>query len=253
MDAKREKEAVLNLTRLIQDSVHTTVLTGPGLSLEAGIPGLWGMTGAWEGLPVFRYVTARRLMEDPRAQWGLFRDLHRQARSARPTPMHYALARLEASGDIDWILTLSVDDLLEKAGCRRVVHLFGRLSRLRCSLCEKVSNAVGVERPLQAPCSCGGLFRPDITLGDETPDSSILSRAVCIVKHTQLLLCMGVTGLVPPVTLLAHAAASGGGRTLYVESGVTSFPRNVSSFHLRLPFQPSKPSGTRSLSPSSGY
>jgi NAD-dependent SIR2 family protein deacetylase len=112
------------------------VLTGAGCSTSSGIPDYRDADGQWKrGQP----VTYQAFMGDEATRqryWARSLLGWRRMRNARPNEAHRALARLEATGGIELLLTQNVDRLHQAAGALRVIDLHGRIDRVRCMGCE---------------------------------------------------------------------------------------------------------------------
>ena len=111
-------------------------LTGAGCSTRSGIPDYRDRDGEWKhAKPMsFRDFTGSRLAR--RRYWARSAVGWRRIAEAEPNPGHRALARLEAVGRLDLLITQNVDGLHQKAGNRRVVDLHGRLDRVECLECK---------------------------------------------------------------------------------------------------------------------
>ena len=113
------------------------VLTGAGCSTSSGIPDYRDADGQWKRR---RPVTFQAFMGDEatrRRYWARSLIGWRRFRQARPNDAHRALARLEARGRSELLLTQNVDRLHQAAGSARVIDLHGRLDRVRCMGCER--------------------------------------------------------------------------------------------------------------------
>ena len=107
---------------------NIVVLTGAGVSAESGIATFRGPGGLWEGHRVEDVCTPEALASDP-ALVHRFYDLRRAALAGvQPNAAHHALARLdrEWTGEL-LIVTQNVDDLHERAGATRLLHMHGEL------------------------------------------------------------------------------------------------------------------------------
>ncbi len=112
------------------------VLTGAGCSTRSGIPDYRDLEGQWKRKPPVTFqafvgdeTTRRRYWARSLIGWPMFLG-------ARPNDSHRALARLEAQGRIELLLTQNVDGLHQAAGSERVIDLHGRLDTVRCLACE---------------------------------------------------------------------------------------------------------------------
>ncbi len=114
---------------------RVVVLSGAGLSTESGIPDYRG-PGRRE--PVRRPMLYQEFMADPAARaryWARSAVGWPRFQRARPNAGHRALARLEAAGVVQGVLTQNVDGLHQAAGSRRVLDLHGSVARVRCTGC----------------------------------------------------------------------------------------------------------------------
>ncbi len=111
------------------------VLTGAGCSTESGIPDYRDANGDWK---VSAPVTYQAFLHDEatrRRYWARSLIGWRVIGQARPGLAHHALARLEAVGRVERLLTQNVDGLHSAAGSRRVIDLHGRIDTVRCMDC----------------------------------------------------------------------------------------------------------------------
>src|ERR1700728_500254 len=112
------------------------VLTGAGCSTSSGIPDYRDADGQWKRT---QPVTFQAFMGEEavrRRYWARSLLGWRRFSRAEPTDAHRALARLEAIGKTELLLTQNVDRLHQAAGSARVIDLHGRLDRVRCMECE---------------------------------------------------------------------------------------------------------------------
>lgn len=107
------------------------ILTGAGMSAESGFSTFRDAGGLWERYPVEKVATPEGWAEDPDLVTDFYNGLRRQLVTARPNEGHRLLATLENDYDVT-IVTQNVDDLHERAGSKRVIHLHGELMKV-CS------------------------------------------------------------------------------------------------------------------------
>src|SRR5579875_4090408 len=104
------------------------VLTGAGVSAESGLKTFRDQGGLWEGYRVEEVATPEAWEEDPERVWRFYSMRRRDARRAEPNAGHRALAELEQQlGERFFLCTQNVDDLHERAGSRRLLHMHGEL------------------------------------------------------------------------------------------------------------------------------
>src|SRR5918997_7073407 len=121
------------------------VLTGAGVSAESGLGTFRDKagTGIWAKFDPMKLATPEAFAADPETVHAFYNMRRRNLLQAEPNPAHFALARLEATlaergGDL-FLCTQNIDDLHERAGSRRVVHMHGELLKARCIWCEAVT------------------------------------------------------------------------------------------------------------------
>ena len=140
----------------MRDIENIVILTGAGISAESGIATFRGPGGLWEGHRVEDVCTPEALADDP-ALVHRFYDLRRAALAdVQPNAAHVALARLDAAwtGDL-LIVTQNVDDLHERAGARRLLHMHGELNSGLCAACGDRRACAGAMPPGTACVACG--------------------------------------------------------------------------------------------------
>ncbi len=107
------------------------VLTGAGISAESGLPTFRASDGLWAGHRIEDVCTPEALHRNPALVWEFYSARRASAQQAQPNPAHIALAQLESRlGDRFFLCTQNVDDLHERAGSTRLVHMHGELRQV---------------------------------------------------------------------------------------------------------------------------
>ncbi|MDD3744829.1 MAG: NAD-dependent deacylase, partial [Lentimicrobiaceae bacterium] len=106
------------------------VLTGSGISAESGISTFRDSDGLWENHRVEDVATYHAWLQDRALVLNFYNQRRRQLGEVKPNAAHYALAELEEKYDVT-IITQNVDDLHERAGSTRIIHLHGELVKAR--------------------------------------------------------------------------------------------------------------------------
>ncbi|MBA2955268.1 NAD-dependent protein deacylase [Nocardioides sp. MAH-18] len=190
------------------------VLTGAGVSAESGVPTFRDADGLWEGHRVEDVATPEAFAHQP-AVVHRFYDARRAALAGvDPNPAHRALARLEqALRDDLLVVTQNIDDLHERGGSTRVVHMHGRLRAARCVSCDarvEWHGDLGHEPP--CPVCRASALRPDVVWFGEMPyDLDLIFEAL---DDADLFVSIGTSGAVYPAAGFVRHAAAGGARTL---------------------------------------
>lgn len=190
------------------------ILTGAGISAESGIATFRGPGGLWEGHRVEDVCTPEALARDPELVHRFY-DLRRAALdTVVPNAAHDAIARLDAAwpGDL-LIVTQNVDDLHERAGARRMLHMHGELRSALCAACGARQPWTGDLPPGTACGTCGvPALRPDIVFFGEMPYHMDAIEAA--LARADLFVSIGTSGAVYPAAGFVRTAAWHGARTL---------------------------------------
>jgi NAD-dependent deacetylase len=190
------------------------VLSGAGISAESGIATFRASDGLWSGHSIEDVATPEGWHADPSLVWRFYSQRRRDAHKAQPNPAHLALAALEnaidrqAGGDRFFLCTQNVDDLHERAGSRRMVHMHGQLFESRCEDdCGKPAFADRGEYETMAAiprCECGARIRPHIVWFGEIPME--MDRIQREIDRCTVLLVVGTSGVVHPAASFVHWA-----------------------------------------------
>lgn len=195
------------------------VLTGAGISAESGLPTFRASDGLWAGHRIEEVCTPEALDENPGLVWEFYSMRRADGAKAKPNPAHFALAELEAKlGDRFFLCTQNVDDLHERAGSRRLVHMHGELFLSRCEAeCGRppVEDRAAYRSLAEVGhCACGARLRPHIVFFGEVPLE--MSRIQQEIDRSSLMVVVGTSGSVYPAANFVNWARRAGARTVYV-------------------------------------
>lgn len=104
--------------------------TGAGVSAESGITTFRDAGGLWEQYPVMQVASAEGFAADPELVHRFYNERRRQLLTVQPNEAHRIIADLQRDFDVE-VITQNVDDLHERAGSEKVLHLHGELMKLR--------------------------------------------------------------------------------------------------------------------------
>ncbi|SNS21708.1 NAD-dependent deacylase [Tropicimonas sediminicola] len=186
------------------------ILTGAGISAESGLGTFRDVGGIWSQYDLEEVATPEGFARNPALVHDFYNARRANALAAEPNAAHAALARLER----DWqgevvLVTQNIDDLHERAGHQRVIHMHGELTGALCAQCGAHWTAPLVMRA-EDPCpECGeAATRPDIVWFGEMPyDMDLIERHVI---SADLFAAIGTSGQVfPAAGFVMHANAAG--------------------------------------------
>ena len=190
------------------------ILTGAGISAESGLATFRGPDGLWEGHRVEDVCTPEALARDPLLVHRFYDERRAKLAEVAPNAAHQALAALDAgwAGDL-LIVTQNVDDLHERAGARRLVHMHGALNSALCAACGKAAPWSGALSPGTACAGCAApRLRPDIVFFGEMPYE--MDRIYDAIAEADLFVSIGTSGAVYPAAGFVQTAREAGARTI---------------------------------------
>ncbi len=182
------------------------ILTGAGVSAESGIKTFRDSGGLWEEHRVEDVATFDAWERDPELVLKFYNERRKQLYECKPNAAHIALAELEKKFDVQ-IITQNVDDLHERGGSTKVLHLHGELKKSRSTMDETLVYPIeGWELKMGDCCEKGSQLRPHIVwFGEAVPNilkaAELSSKAdIYMVIGTSLNVypAAGLLGYVPP-------------------------------------------------------
>ena len=200
--------------REMEDIRNIVILTGAGISAESGIGTFRDAGGLWEQHRVEYVATPEAFARDPDLVLRFYDMRRENIQKARPNAAHRALAHL----DSNWpgaltIVTQNVDDLHERAGAKRLLHMHGEHLSAWCMACDARNEwrATLLDRP--ACLSCGETaLRPDIVWFGEMPYR--MEEIEAALQRCDLFVSIGTSGAVYPAAGYVQTARHYGARTL---------------------------------------
>jgi NAD-dependent deacetylase len=197
------------------DVRNIVILTGAGVSAESGLATFRGPDGLWEGHRVEDVATREAFARDPALVHAFYDARRAKLGRVEPNAAHRALARLDAEWPGELLLvTQNVDDLHERAGSKRLIHMHGQLAKGWCLACDERFGWTGpMGEGAECPeCGERGSVRPDIVWFGEMPyQMDAIEEAL---RRCDLFVSIGTSGAVYPAAGFVQTAGYGGARTL---------------------------------------
>ena len=196
---------------------NLVILTGAGISAESGVPTFRGSSGLWEGHRVDDVASPEGFARNPALVQNFYNQRRARLREVAPNPAHSALAELEQKWPGDFLLvTQNVDDLHERAGSRRLIHMHGELRKARCRRCAGVAEWLADLGPQSAcpACAVTGSLRPHIVWFGEMPLE--MDAITAALESADTFVAIGTSGQVYPAAGFVQIAAHAGARTIEV-------------------------------------
>ena len=167
------------------------VLSGAGMSAESGIATFRGAEGLWEGHRVEDVATPEAWAKDPHLVLEFYNQRRAGVMDALPNRGHEILAELESEFDVR-IITQNVDDLHERAGSTKVMHLHGELMKARSEhFVDEVVDWPHRELKWGDQCPRGTQLRPHIVwFGEAVP---MIEPAAALCQTADVFLVIGTS------------------------------------------------------------
>jgi NAD-dependent deacetylase len=196
---------------------NIVILTGAGVSAESGVATFRGPDGLWEGHRVEDVATPEAFRRDSALVHAFYDARRAKLGTVEPNAAHRALALLDAEWPGDLLLvTQNVDDLHERAGSTRLMHMHGELTKGWCLACDQRFQwdgpmGGGVSCP---SCAAEGRVRPDIVWFGEMPYA--MERIEEALQRCDLFVSIGTSGAVYPAAGFVQTARYCGAHCLEI-------------------------------------
>jgi NAD-dependent deacetylase len=171
------------------------VLTGAGISAESGLRTFRDADGLWEGYKIEDVATPRAWHRDKQLVLDFYNLRRKDVMAANPNDAHYALAHLEKHFDVH-IITQNIDDLHERAGSTKVLHLHGEILKMRSEKNEHKLYKINKDIFLGDVAEDGGQFRPHVVWFEEPVP--MIEQAIPAMYEADIFILVGTSLAVYP-------------------------------------------------------
>lgn len=179
------------------------VLTGAGISAESGLKTFRDSDGLWEGYDIEDVATPGAWKKNPKLVLEFYNYRRKNVADAKPNAAHHGLAELEKDWDVH-IITQNIDDLHERAGSSKILHLHGQIFKMRSEHSDEPIYDITGDINLGDVADDGAQLRPHIVwFGEEVP---AITQAVEIVSEADIFVVIGTSLVVYPAAGLVNYA-----------------------------------------------
>ncbi len=177
------------------------VLTGAGISAESGLKTFRDADGLWEGHDIYEVASPQGFSKNPALVLDFYNQRRRQLLKVSPNKAHHNLVSLENDFEVT-IITQNVDDLHERAGSKKVIHLHGELLKVRSTKNKSLVYPWKKDLVLGDVCEENTQLRPHIVwFGEDVP---LLEKAVELTMQAAILVIIGTSMQVYPAASLIN-------------------------------------------------
>lgn len=180
---------------------NLVVLTGAGISAESGLRTFRDSDGLWEGYNVTDVATPRAWKKDPALVLKFYNERRKNVADAKPNAAHTGLAELEADFNVT-IITQNIDDLHERGGSTRVLHLHGEIFKMCSEKDKSLIYDIRGDIQLGDKAADGAQLRPFIVWFEEPVP--MIEQAVNVVYSADIFVVVGTSLVVYPAAGLLN-------------------------------------------------
>jgi len=175
---------------------RVVVITGAGISAESGLNTFRDSGGLWEGYNVYDVATPEAWKRNPGLVQNFYNERRKSVLEAEPNAAHYALVKLEEKYDVT-IITQNIDDLHERAGSSKIIHLHGLITKSQSDRNPNLTYDIsGSELKMGELCELGSQLRPHVVwFGEAVP---MIEKAAKQCYDTDIVLVIGTSLQVYP-------------------------------------------------------
>jgi NAD-dependent deacetylase len=179
------------------------VLTGAGISAESGLKTFRDSDGLWEGYDINEVATATAWKRNPSLVQEFYNMRRKGVKEAQPNAAHFALAELEKDFDVH-IITQNIDDLHERAGSRKIIHLHGEILKMRSEYNYDLVYPIHDDIKMGDKAEDGAQLRPHIVWFEEAVP--LMEDASLIAREADIFMIVGTSLAVYPAAGLVNYA-----------------------------------------------
>jgi NAD-dependent deacetylase len=177
------------------------VLTGAGISAESGIKTFRDSDGLWNGYNVEDVATPQAFAKNPELVLDFYNQRRHDVANVHPNEAHFAVAKLQEKYDVQ-IITQNIDDLHERGGSKKVMHLHGEIFKMRSTKNENQIYEIRKDILLGDLAKDGGQLRPHIVwFGEAVP---MMDEAVPLCYDADIFIIIGTSLIVYPAASLVR-------------------------------------------------
>ena len=179
------------------------VLTGAGISAESGLKTFRDSDGLWEGYDIEEVATATAWRKNPALVLEFYNMRRQSVRDAQPNAAHIVLAELQQDFNVQ-IITQNIDNLHERAGSEKVLHLHGEIFKMRSEKDDSLVYPIEGEIKMGDLASDGAQLRPHIVWFEEPVP--LIEQAAQLVRQSDIFVVVGTSLVVYPAAGLVDYA-----------------------------------------------
>ncbi|MBL0146430.1 MAG: NAD-dependent deacylase [Chitinophagaceae bacterium] len=182
---------------------HIVILSGAGISAESGLKTFRDSDGLWNGYNIEDVATPRAFKRNPQLVLDFYNQRRKDVAAAKPNAAHIGLAALEKDFDVT-IITQNIDDLHERGGSTKILHLHGEIFKMRSVADENTFYECKSDINVGDLAKDGSQLRPHIVWFEEPVP--MMEKAAALLHNCDYFVVIGTSLQVYPAASLLHYA-----------------------------------------------
>ena len=220
------------LYEMLLQSRHAVAFTGAGVSTLSGLPAFRGPKGLYNNPDYTRMFDIDLFDQEPGVFYTQGKTLLYGSEDVVSSLVHETLAQWESEGILKAIITQNIDLLHQKAGSQKVFEIHGSPALHHCRTCGEVESYETIRRRVQEGelpprCSCGSVFKPDITFFGESLPQKAWEGALDQAVACDLMLILGTSLTVEPAARIPRMALGKGAKLVIINDQPTDLDRSA--------------------------
>jgi NAD-dependent deacetylase len=230
------KEQMHKVAEILRKSKHTTAFTGAGISVESGIPPFRGPDGLWSKYDP-KVLDLNFFYTNTDEAWAVIKELFYDFfGKAKPNAAHRVLAKLEANGLLNSVITQNIDNMHQAAGSKVVYEFHGTAEKMVCIDCgQKVPSAsVDLAKipPQCAKCNTG-ILKPDFIFFGEGIPTYAFNKSREEANKADVFIVIGTTGEVMPASSIPIEAKRNGATIIEINPQASNYTYSTTDIFLK--------------------
>jgi len=225
-----------NVSDIIKNSLRAIAFTGAGISAGSGIPTFRDSNGIFSKFDP-KFFEIKYYLENVAESWSAIKEVfYNDSSTKKPSVAHVALAQMENTGLIKYVVTQNIDGLHKSAGSKNVFELHGTMSEMICMNCKKLfplTNEKILKSQVPLCEKCDGILKPNFTFFGEALPEYDFNMAISVAEKSDLCLIIGTTGSVMPAAQIPYIAKQNGAKIIEINPKKSNYTENIVDIYIQ--------------------
>ena len=200
----KHEDVIISVANILNKADRVFMISGAGLSAPSGLQTFRGSNGYWNNISLESLASCGGFEVHPEASWDWYNERIEKYLAAEPNAGHYAIVEIQENVKNFDHATQLVDGLLNRAGARNLLELYGNIFSTRCTNCKEKQS---LNKPFDIDNlyhACGGRLKPGVIQFGEDLPNFIWSIAKTCKEKADVIIVVGTSGIVYPAASLTR-------------------------------------------------